>query len=123
MKFSTITLLGLASSVLGHPGHEEAEHELLAKRAYNVNARRGLSACAEHLEKRGHNARSKARRAATAEKHRRSLRVRDTDAVLNTSHASNESFTPWTDPDTLFEKSSTCVVAPEGEIGPYWVRV
>jgi len=110
-------LLGLAA---GHPGEEESEHELQHKRDYNIKVRRGLEGCADAMEKRGINARAEARRAATLEKYRKMV-IRDTDTVLNTSHLSDKHYNAHTPDNVVFSESSTCVLNPEGEAGPYWV--
>ncbi|KAF2165734.1 hypothetical protein M409DRAFT_36863 [Zasmidium cellare ATCC 36951] len=122
MKLSAILLLGLTGFSLAHPGHVESEKELIYKRNYNAVTRRGLSACAEQIEKRGINARAKARRAATFEKYRRSLKVRDPDVIANTSHLSTEGFTPNTPASDVFGESNNCVINPDGETGPFWVK-
>lgn len=121
MKFSPILVLSLAGLSLSHPGHIESEKELSFKKQYNGIVRRGLEACADKIEKRGMNARAKARRAATFEKHRRSLTVRDPDVIANKSHLSTEGFTPNTPDSEVFGKSNDCVLNPEGEVGPFWI--
>jgi protocatechuate 3,4-dioxygenase beta subunit len=52
------------------------------------------------------------------------LRVRDTSDVLATDHQSNlTGVTVDTDSSILFANfSNTCVLAPEGEVGPFWVK-
>ncbi|KAK4495909.1 hypothetical protein PRZ48_013177 [Zasmidium cellare] len=122
MKLSVALLLSLTGFSLAHPGHVESEKELIYKRNYNAITRRGLSACAEQIEKRGINARAQARRAATFEKYRRSLKVRDPDVIANTSHLSTEGFTPNTPASDVFGKSNNCVLNPDGETGPFWVK-
>ena len=122
MRFSNILTLGLISIVGAHPGHEEPEHELIAKRESNVLARRGLASCAEKLQKRGLNDRAKYRREAAVLKHRRSLHKRDTTSVLDKSHLSSLGVTPASNNADIFSTSNTCFVAASGEVGPYWVK-
>lgn len=125
MKTSNLlSLIGAAGIALAHPGHIEPEHELIYKRNYNTHARRGLQACASKLQARGVFDKAQARRAATVEKYRKELdlKKRDTDTVANTSHLSNSSYTPDTDETTIFGESNDCVINPEGETGPYWVK-
>jgi protocatechuate 3,4-dioxygenase beta subunit len=50
------------------------------------------------------------------------LSVRDTDTILNTSHHSTGSQTTSTSESILFSSNSTCILNPEGETGPYWVK-
>lgn len=122
MQITQAIILALAGFTIAHPGHEESEHELMQKRQFNANTRRGFSKCADVLEKRGVTARAEARRRAAVEKYRKTtLRVRDTDTVLNKTHLSNKHYDLWTPDDVVFNKSSTCVLNPEGEVGPFWV--
>ncbi|KAL1606443.1 hypothetical protein SLS60_003847 [Paraconiothyrium brasiliense] len=47
---------------------------------------------------------------------------RDADTVLNTTHHSNVTgITVDTDASSLFS-NDTCILSPEGEIGPFWVK-
>ncbi|KAF8851882.1 aromatic compound dioxygenase [Acephala macrosclerotiorum] len=121
----------LASAILGfsllataHPGEHEVHDAArdLKKREFKTNAARGLSTCAEKMEKRGLNARAQARRQATVDQYRKRRMVRDMDTILNTSHASTENYTTSTSEDIIFSTNSTCVLNPEGETGPYWVK-
>lgn len=124
---SKVALAGLVSAALAHPGehHKRNVAAELDKRAFKDNARRGLAACAEKLQARGGvMERAAARRAAAVSKHRkaRGLEVRDTDTVLNTSHLSSEKYTPNTPENIIFSGNKTCILNPEGETGPYWVK-
>lgn len=121
----------LASAILSfsllataHPGEHEVHDAAAAlkKREFKTNARRGLSACAEKMEKRGLNARAQARRQATVNQYSKKKMIRDTDTILNTSHASTENYTTSTPEDVIFATNNTCVLNPEGETGPYWVK-
>jgi hypothetical protein len=125
MKLSFFVLAGAA--LLGffaaHPGHIEPESELLYKRHFNAQNRRGLEKCSANLEKCGLTSRAAERRADKVDFYRRQLKFerRDTETVANTSHLSNASYTPATPDTVIFEKESTCILNPEGETGPYWV--
>ncbi|KAL3468870.1 Intradiol ring-cleavage dioxygenase [Aspergillus californicus] len=111
----------LPALVAAHPGHEEklATRELLN---YKAHLRRGLDNCARSFEESGLNARAISRRAELAKAHSKHRNAaRDTDDVLNTDHQSSENYTLDTSADEIFGASSTCVLNPEGEIGPFWV--
>ncbi|KAL3466869.1 Intradiol ring-cleavage dioxygenase [Aspergillus heterothallicus] len=113
-----------AGLVSAHPGHEEklATRDLLE---YKAHLRRGLSNCAATFEATGLTARAVARRAEITASYRakRALAAkRDTDDVLDTSHLSPENYTLSTDESEIFATSSTCVLNPEGETGPFWVN-
>ncbi|KAJ5656180.1 aromatic compound dioxygenase [Penicillium longicatenatum] len=120
-----VCLLGLTiPSVLAHPGEHEKHdaHANLQKRMFKEHTRRGLEKCAKRFESSGLNARAEARRRAIYDLHRRHLGIRDTDDVLAKSHLVNDSsITAATSADSLFSTSSTCVLNPEGETGPYYV--
>ncbi|XTI90716.1 putative extracellular dioxygenase [Cenococcum geophilum] len=135
VSISTIvkfTALGLLSLTNAHPGEEE--HSLIphhAKREFLSRSRRSLDSCAEHLERRGIYKAAEARRKAFAEKHsKRSfensenfLRIRDTASVLNTSHHSDLTGITYTTDECVFYSSNvSCILSPEGEIGPFWVK-
>jgi len=48
--------------------------------------------------------------------------ARDTDTILATSHLSSEDYSSSTSESVLFASNSTCILNPEGETGPYWVK-
>lgn len=52
---------------------------------------------------------------------KRSMAARDLDAILNTAHLSSCDYSPSTSETVLFSTNSTCILSPEGEIGPYRV--
>ncbi|KAF2644923.1 aromatic compound dioxygenase [Massarina eburnea CBS 473.64] len=129
VAFSSLTKLatfGFLAHTVAHPGHEEHLTDRAVKRSFLANSRRSLSNCASKLETRG--------TLKAAEAHRRSmvsslrtaanLETRDTDAVLNTSHHSSISgITVDSDSSVFFtDANSTCILSPEGEIGPFWVK-
>ncbi|KAH8673520.1 Intradiol ring-cleavage dioxygenase [Xylariales sp. PMI_506] len=123
---STLVTAAVAGLALAHPGEEHHHYNRaveLSKREFKAAARRGLSACQEKLHKRdGVVDRAVMRRAATVEKYRRKLAARDTDTVLNTTHLSSSGYTLDTAETTIFATNNTCVLNPEGETGPYWVK-
>ncbi|KAH8656682.1 Intradiol ring-cleavage dioxygenase [Tricladium varicosporioides] len=119
------TIISLSTLSLAHPGEHHAPANALAdlhKREIKNKAHRSLSACSDKIQARGLKARAQARRAATVKRHSKVRKVRDTDTVLNTSHASDECVSQYTPEETLFASNNTCVLNPEGETGPYWVK-
>lgn len=123
--FWNVCFVGMtAPFVLAHPGEHEnhdARAEIL-KREFRKQTRRGLESCAKRLETSGLNARAEARRRDLYDLHRRRLGARDTDDILSTSHlVDDSSITADTSADSIFSSSSTCVLNPEGETGPYYV--
>ncbi|KAJ5295404.1 hypothetical protein PENANT_c001G11063 [Penicillium antarcticum] len=126
--FSKVVLLGLATIAVAHPGHEEHSSSAL-KRSFLHHSRRSLAACADKLEYRELQARAASRRREIAKKHaKRSvdsglLKVRDLSTVLATSHLSNVTgVTAASSPDVFFSDDVTCILSPEGEVGPFWVK-
>jgi protocatechuate 3,4-dioxygenase beta subunit len=117
-----------AALAAAHPGHEEklATRDLLE---YKAHLRRGLSNCAATFDSTGLTARAIARRAQITADYRlkhalaKAKSKRDTDDVLDTSHLSSENYTLSTAESEIFGTStSTCVLNPEGETGPFWVN-
>ncbi|KAF2256139.1 aromatic compound dioxygenase [Trematosphaeria pertusa] len=124
---SKVAIASLASVALAHPGevHKHNHAAEFEKRMFKDHARRGLAACAEKLQARGGiMERAAARRAELVSKHRkaRGLEVRDAETVLNTSHLSTENYTPNTPENVIFASNKTCILNPEGETGPYWIK-
>ncbi|KAI9733900.1 MAG: hypothetical protein M1834_002555 [Cirrosporium novae-zelandiae] len=132
-KVLQLVIVGIAGVAMAHPGGQ-GEHKSMhphAKRNFLAQSRRSLDSCSEHLESRGIKMRAEARRKATAEKFRKRsaqpagsyLQVRDTDTVLNTSHYSNlTGVTAGSADDVFYSENVTCILSPEGEIGPFWVK-
>ncbi|OOQ82041.1 extracellular dioxygenase [Penicillium brasilianum] len=129
----TAGLLGLASIVAAHPGHDHTA-EAAERRHFMRNApiqSRSLSQCASKLKARGLEAKNVARRQNAVKQIRRRrglsndaqfLKARDLDTLLNTSHASNlTGVTPSTDASVLFGSEATCILAPDVTQGPYYV--
>ncbi|OBT60246.1 hypothetical protein VE03_10607, partial [Pseudogymnoascus sp. 23342-1-I1] len=114
--------------VVAHPGHEQAElQHAYDKRDFIARTSNDLAGCASTLVKNGITARAATRRNARAlqesERVMKAKRKRDTTTVLNKSHLSSlTGVTASTDYTTLFGTSPTCLLAPEGEVGPYWVK-
>lgn len=117
-------VLALSSFALAHPGeHEHSSYTALGKRNFLHGARRSLDQCTDQLNRRGVNSRAQTRRAAIVETFKkRSLAARDTDKVLNTSHHSSLHVTPSSSDSELFSPNPVCILAPEGEVGPFWVK-
>ncbi|RYP74721.1 hypothetical protein DL769_003980 [Monosporascus sp. CRB-8-3] len=116
-----VIVAGLASA---HPGHDISQEIVERREFLSAVKRNDLSHCAEKLKARGVLERNVARRSAAVEKARaeRGLKKRDLDDVLNTSHNKTElGYTPATDPALLFEGYNSCLLAPEGVQGPYYV--
>jgi protocatechuate 3,4-dioxygenase beta subunit len=118
-----IRLLALAisgSSFLAsaHPGHVE-EEATDGLKGFKLAARSAAERCTFHWKESGLEARNIARREAMLKTHRRRLRARDSETVLNASHyVSDVSLnSPYED----VWNASTIVLNPEGETGPYWV--
>ncbi|KAG5813737.1 hypothetical protein H9Q74_004578 [Fusarium xylarioides] len=122
---SLLTTFALAASIASaHPGHDIA-HEAAERREFLSSVKRSsLAHCASKLRARGVEARNIARRSAQVNKARqkRSLKKRDADTVLNTSHnKTSQGFSPCTAPSVLFASINSCVLTPEVTQGPYYV--
>ncbi|KAI9930669.1 hypothetical protein ASPWEDRAFT_106723 [Aspergillus wentii DTO 134E9] len=120
-KLAALAMAGLA---VAHPGvHEPSSYTALTKKNFLHNARRSLDKCSDTLERRGVNARAEARRAAMVQMHqKRSLSTRDTNKTVSIDHHSSLHVTPSTAGSDLFSKNPVCLLSPEGEIGPFWVK-
>ncbi|TDZ74427.1 hypothetical protein CTRI78_v000810 [Colletotrichum trifolii] len=126
---SSILLL-LSSVMLGaaHPGHHEDAHPdlLAARHAHHGFARRGIESCANTKAYRDLQARAMVRRAHTIDYQRavRRSAKRNVDSAgtghnLTSSHAGIDTSSPSAD---IFGSNHTCILNPEGEIGPFWVK-
>ncbi|ORY56077.1 Intradiol ring-cleavage dioxygenase [Pseudomassariella vexata] len=131
LYLSQFAILGLATISLAHPGEHHSRNDIheLAKREFKVAARRGLEACAGKLEARGYHTEAASRRAAKVEtlRHRRGLlpsnsNKRDAVDVDAKSHLSTAGYTFDTPESTLFASNGTCILNPEGETGPFYVK-
>lgn len=137
-----LTAALLAGAAVAHPG-EEVHHidraAELSRREFRAAARRGLDSCASRLHARGGLVEGAARRRAdkaaayreralalalAARAPRGQARRRDTDSVLATDHNATDTlgYTLETPEAEVFATNTTCVLAPEGETGPYWVK-
>lgn len=126
MQLQSIIVLatvGLATVALAHPGHNEVERRDLGVQQFKARVRRDFENCAAKREASGLNARAEARRKATLDKYRRQLKSkRDTTTVLDTSHLyTGTDITVDSDESVVFSDSGTCVLNPEGEVGPFYV--
>ncbi|KAL4787667.1 Intradiol ring-cleavage dioxygenase [Aspergillus varians] len=126
LQICKLALIATASFTLAHPGaHEPSSFTDMTKRSFLHSARNSLDQCADKLEARGIKARAETRRAALLEKYRKraiGIAARDTDKVVNTSHHSDLQVTSNTSEGDLFAADPVCILAPEGEIGPFWVK-
>lgn len=124
MIFAIVAVLALSGLSLAHPGvHEPNSYSAMAKRHFLNDARRSLDLCADHLEKRGVNERAQARRAAIIEANKRhSFFPRDTETTVNKTHHSSLKVSANTPETDLFSTNPVCILAPEGEVGPFWVK-
>lgn len=124
MHFTKFTVLALGTLAVAHPGvHEPNSYSSMAKRDFLNGARRSLDLCAEHLEKRGINDRARARRAAILDAHKKNImHTRDTNKTVATNHKSSLDVTASTSESELFSQNPVCILAPEGEVGPFWVK-
>ncbi|KAL3258405.1 hypothetical protein ABHI18_006082 [Aspergillus niger] len=124
LQLKQAIVLSLAGLAIAHPGvHEPSSFTEVSKRAFLNNAHRSLSQCAGQLKRNGVLERAASRRAALFETYKkRSLGLRDTEQVVNTSHHSSLQVTANTPESELFSKDPVCILAPEGEVGPFWVK-
>ncbi|CRL27286.1 Intradiol ring-cleavage dioxygenase, core [Penicillium camemberti] len=118
-----LAILGCALLSSAHPGH----HEPLDGpdvQLYKRNVQSGLQKCSTEYQNNGLQARVESRRKAMIALHRRHLRIRDTDTVLNKSHQATHSMSPSMSEKEIFNSpEKVCLLgpSPEGETGPYWL--
>lgn len=124
ISLTKVAMLGMAAFAAAHPGaHEVSSMTHAEKRSFLVNAKRSLGQCADRLERRGVSARIEARRAEQYEFYRRqALAARAYNPSVNVSHHSTLQVNPHTSEEELFAKDPVCILSPEGEIGPFWVK-
>ncbi|KAJ5485921.1 hypothetical protein N7530_000221 [Penicillium desertorum] len=118
-----LAILGCALLASAHPGHHEPLDSSDVQ-LYKRNVQAGLQKCSTEFQKNGLQARAEARRKAMVDLHRRHLRVRDTDAVLNKSHQATRPMSPSMSEKEIFNSpEKVCLLgpSPEGETGPYWL--
>ncbi|GAB7348937.1 hypothetical protein MBLNU459_g7623t1 [Dothideomycetes sp. NU459] len=131
--FSLLGLVAGLSVVAAHPGHDIAA-EALERRQYYDSVpveKRSLGQCASKLRARELAQRANARREALVTRKRSlqnikrsgTLRVRDLDTVLNTTHhTTNSSINMDVTEESLFTDNSSCILVPEVTQGPYYVE-
>ncbi|KAL3490281.1 Intradiol ring-cleavage dioxygenase [Aspergillus germanicus] len=124
MSMIKVATLAMATLAATHPGaHEAGSMSHAEKRSFLLNAKRSLGQCADRLERRGLTARIEARRAEQFDFYRRQiLETRAYNPSVNESHYSSLHVTETTSADDLFAKDPVCILSPEGEIGPFWVK-
>ena len=124
MRISSLLVLAASLLAIAHPGehHEEEDIKLLvARREHQARARRGLDACQSKRHYKELQDRAIKRRAAAVNIQRKAKR---TDAS-GTGHNLTDSRTDVdadSDPSTVFGSTHTCLLNPEGETGPYYVK-
>ncbi|KAK0459155.1 aromatic compound dioxygenase [Desarmillaria tabescens] len=129
--FSIASFALLATiAVVGHPGAAPMSGAEVARRSQLQQAtRRSLGACQDTLARRNKMEKSAARRAALADELRKKRglptrsqykRALTLEEVLNTDHHSNATgLTVDSDP---FSADASCVLTPELEQGPFYVK-
>ncbi|KAG5799173.1 hypothetical protein H9Q69_001805 [Fusarium xylarioides] len=124
VKITSLVVSVLTAASLAHPGHHEDNGpNPVAKRAFLSQSRRALDACAGHLKARGTVEKAEAHRRALIKKYmKKGLRARDTDEVLAKDHHANLTLMTMNPDSFVFASNNTCVLSPEGEIGPFWVK-
>ncbi|KAH8587767.1 Intradiol ring-cleavage dioxygenase [Bisporella sp. PMI_857] len=111
----------LSQSVIAHPTHDLTK-EIAERNAFYKNSRRDLTHCKDFLHKRGIEDKQRKRRQAALEMARGKILDRDLQSVTNTSHLSDLNVTPTTvGVEEIIYSNSSCILSPEGEIGPYYV--
>ncbi|KAH7177051.1 Intradiol ring-cleavage dioxygenase [Dactylonectria macrodidyma] len=124
MHFSLALVAIAAPFVTGHPGehHEGATAKLLsARQDHHLSVRRGLESCANHPSFRALKERAIARRFDTVTAHRKSKRASATGVGHNLTDSRSDIAIDSSD-ETVFGSNHTCILNPEGEIGPYYVK-
>ncbi|PYI35290.1 aromatic compound dioxygenase [Aspergillus indologenus CBS 114.80] len=125
VSFSKLVVLGMAALAVAHPGHEDIGSNVALKRSFLRHSRNSLSKCAEKAEFRALQARAATRRRDIASKKakRSFLKARDLTTVINTSHLSSlTGVTADSSEDVFFSDDVSCILSPEGEVGPFWVK-
>jgi len=118
----------LAGAVTGHPGgHDEPSMSYKERRAFRSRARRSLDSCTATLHEDLTLRRAAVKRAELFKSiHKRDLSKRDTKTMLSTDHSVEVDASILKNPEkldpSLFVSPNSCIVMPEGEIGPFWVK-
>ncbi|KAK7705305.1 hypothetical protein SLS64_008142 [Diaporthe eres] len=138
MLFTQVTVLAFAVLAATHPGHEDPGYlQAVRARAARTNTKRALEGCTSRLEAQGVRARAMERRKATFDAQRMAKGIpldtphamihgrrtkRDTPDVLNKNHQGDiDPFKAWVDESYLFNDTTSTVLNPEGDIGPFYV--
>lgn len=124
MRLSAAVLLVSSLLASAHPGeHHEVESKklLLARREHQVSAARGLKACQQKRAYRDLQSRAIERRAASANLHRKVKRIDQTGVGHNLTD-SRADINADSDDATVFGDSHICILDPEGDVGPYYVK-
>ncbi|KAH8653449.1 Intradiol ring-cleavage dioxygenase [Xylariales sp. PMI_506] len=123
MRFFVIVVLGSALVAHAHPGehHEqESSNLLLARREHQAAAARGLKACQNKRSFQEVQRRAIERRATTVNFHRKVKRVDATGTGHNFTGSTDVNAD--SDDSAVFGDSPICILNPEGETGPYYVK-
>ncbi|TVY37505.1 hypothetical protein LOCC1_G007281 [Lachnellula occidentalis] len=123
----------LLSETIAHPGHDLTA-EIAQRNAALKNTKRDLTHCNDAVTKRDMQSKQQKRRQAAIEtarakrglpqkRHLHTLKTRNLTSVLDTSHLSNLTVTPDTPGfEEIIFSNSSCILAAEGEVGPFWVE-
>ncbi|KAJ3495397.1 hypothetical protein NLG97_g3423 [Lecanicillium saksenae] len=119
MKFSKIlsSLMAMNGLVQAHPG-EDHTAELALRHEYFKRNAGNLAHCAPKLRSTGVTARSVSRRSATVQ----GLRKKRGLTTKRGEYQVDSGYTIDTDPTVLFSSNSSCALAPEEVVGPYYVE-
>jgi hypothetical protein len=141
---AAVTVALLSQLVIAHANHD-INQEIAERNAFYKNSKRDLTHCNDLLSKRGMDNKQAKRRQAALEAARAKRGLpqsefvlpdclntktnitperqgwkRDLASVTNTSHLSTLDVTPTTSGvEEIIFSNSSCLLAPEGEIGPF----
>jgi protocatechuate 3,4-dioxygenase beta subunit len=124
MRLSAAVLLVSSLLASAHPGEhheEESKKLLLARRGHQASAARGLQACQQKRAYRDLQSRAMERRAASVNLHAKVKRT-DQSGVGHNLTDSRTDITADSSAATVFGDSHVCILDPEGEVGPYFVK-
>ncbi|TVY39386.1 hypothetical protein LSUB1_G004328 [Lachnellula subtilissima] len=123
----------LLSETIAHPGHDVTA-EVAQRNAALKNTKRDLTHCRDTVTKRDMQSKQQKRRQAAIETARakrglsqkrrfHTLRTRNLTSVTDTSHFSNLTVSPSTPGvEEIIFSNTSCILAAEGEVGPFWVE-
>lgn len=124
MRFSAAVFIASGILANAHPGEhheEEAKRLVVARREHQSAAARGLQACQSKRAYQAVQARALERRAAAVTRHRKVKRVDQAGTGHNLTDSRTD-ISEDSDEATVFGDSHTCILNPEGETGPYYVK-